>query len=1341
MTINENEDLGDRETPKVIPRLPSQSTNTPPTPISSQPHDEVYVQTTDSSAAPESYDSTASTFGPMMQYWREALSDCECVPFPPISPSAEQPSADTTTECQLPLIREPAVKASTLIHAAWALVVGRQTNSKDVIFDANTATGGVSKGSAHEVNTVPVRIKLDGMQRVQEYLSTVQQQARDRAPFEKAGLERIGKSCAAVCLVQTQLVIQWKEDGDAWNELKKLSASHKHQCKEGYVLTLHIRCDPNQTMVTAQSDSRVIMPQMTSRLLRQLGFVIGQLQDAGAHERVSDIKLALPEDIQQIWAWNSTVPASIDRCVHDIIKERAEAQPNAPAICAWDGELTYGELDRISTNLAVKLIRSGVEENTMVPLCFEKSLWTTVAMLGVMKAGAAFVLMDSSLPRPRLQSIVQQAKANIVVSLHTMRSLSSSLAQKVVILGSHGSRALYDQPILHSCLPTGKPSSAMYIAFTSGSTGTPKGAIITHRNLASALHHQKESLTTTADSRVYDFSSYSFDVTICNAFATLSAGGCLCVPSEQDRRDRLAESIESLGANVIDVTPSVARLLALEQVAGLRTIIFGGEALYLRDVVPWWNRVQIVNLYGPCECTPNSTINCNPKSPEEASNMGKGVGLVTWVVETDNHDSLSPLGGVGELLLEGPLVGQGYLDDPEKTAAAFIEDPTWLLRGAPGHPGRRGRLYKTGDLVRYNEDGSLSFSGRKDAQVKIRGQRVELGEIEYALRSHVRVNDAVAVLQEVDGRETITSFVTIHEDGATLETRSVGGGESQHIGEWEKQFDEDYISFDSMQPNQLGRDFMGWTSMYDGSDIDKVEMDEWLNDTIETMLNGSQPGHVLEIGTGSGMILFNLPRGLQSYVGLEPSARAVDFITKAVKSVPTLANKVKMLKATAADLGQVSTAISPELVVLNSVVQYFPSQDYLFKVVQGLVQLEGIKTAFFGDIRSLALFQEFLAARALHIAGENASKSEFQRVMTDLRRAESELLVDPAFFTALATRLPQVEHVEIIPKKMYATNELSAFRYTAVVHVRGPGQQPQQIHEISQDEWIDFKEQRLSRQSLGELLGRNDTSSTVALCNIPHRKSIFERHVVRSLDDQEVKQKNDDSWILSARQEAQNDSSLSAAELAELASQAGYRVEISWARQYSQSGGLDAVFHHHQPAHDARRKMFRFPADHWGRPLHSLCNEPLRQQPRQKTEEQLHEMLRSRLPSYMVPQAVKILDKMPLNSNGKIDRRALAKNRQTRTVGRGPARQDTGEARPMPEIERQVREIWGGVLNMNPADIAQKDSFFHLGGNSILVMKVVSEARRAGLELTVANIFCHPELHDVVRLARSSSRV
>ncbi|KAJ6437580.1 peramine synthetase [Purpureocillium lavendulum] len=754
---------------------------------------------------------------------------------------------------------------------------------------------------------------------------------------------------------------------------------------------------------------------------------------AFAQQTPLDLERATLTDLWQIWKWNAVVPAAVDRCVHDMFLVRAKVQPTAPAVCAWDGNLSYAELDHLSSGLAARLITLKVAQGSFVPVCFEKSMWTTVATVGILKAGAAFVLLDPTIPELRLEAIVSQVKASIIVCSQDNEALSSRLADRVIILDSQGAKDLYNEPHKEPSTAPG-PLSPMYVAFTSGSTGTPKGAIITHGNLASALFHQERDLQITEKSRVYDFSSYNFDVSICNMFATLTVGGCLCVPNEIDRQDRLAESIVSLEANTIDFTPSVSRLLRPEQVPGLQQIIFGGEALRIEHVTPWWGKVRIVSLYGPCECTPNSTINSHPTSPEEAIQMGKGIGLNTWIVDTENHNSLVPLGVVGELLLEGPLIGSGYLNEPEKTSSSFIEDPDWLLQGSTGHPGRQGRLYKTGDLVRYNKDGSLTFAGRKDEQVKIRGQRVELGEIEHVLRGHVEVTDAAVVLKYEDKHEPwIAGFVTLHDethDGAVLQD------EAQHVEVWERQFNDDYLDLKTMQPETIGRDFTGWTSMYDGRDIDKAEMNEWLDNTLDSIRNGTTPQHVLEIGTGSGMILFNLIEGLQSYTGLDPSGQAVEFIIQALRSMPTIAGNISMYKATAMDISRLGQGLSPDVVVLNSVIQYFPSLAYLYGVVEQLVQIPGVKTIFVGDVRSFSLYDEFLAARALHVTGGNASKDKLRRIMHDMKQAEGELLVDPAFFTGLSGQMPRVEHVEILPKTMHATNELSAYRYEAVIHPR-----------------------------------------------------------------------------------------------------------------------------------------------------------------------------------------------------------------------------------------------------------------------------------------------------------------
>ncbi|GKZ26492.1 nonribosomal peptide synthase, partial [Aspergillus brasiliensis] len=485
-------------------------------------------------------------------------------------------------------------------------------------------------------------------------------------------------------------------------------------------------------------------------------------------------------DLERIWLWNKICPTPVMRCVHEICEDKAREQPEAMAICAWDGEMHYGELIQLATRLGSWLISCGVRPGMVVPLCFEKSLWTTVAMLGVLKAGAAFVMLDTSLPKQRLQAIVRSVKADLILSSVLNKAVAESLAETVIAINQTFFVEL--NAIKTDDLPPVHPSSAMYLTFTSGSTGTPKGIIITHTNYASSLHYQLPHLEFTIRTRFYDFSSYGFDASLSHIFTVLASGGCLCVPSEQDRKENLAQSITSLRANAIGLTPSVARLLNPEDVPTLDTILFFGEALGLGDVQRWWGKARILNIYGPSECTPYALINNSAASPQEATRIGKDAGLVTWVVDPDNHDRLIPIGETGELLLEGPLVGEGYLNEADRIARVFIHDPVWLQQGTSGHPGRRGqRLYKTGDLVRYNNDGSLTYVGRKDTQIKIHGQRVELGAIESCLEQHLSeakqvIVDTIVVKQE-ESSAVLTTFVQpkswVDTEGAEVESLKI----------------------------------------------------------------------------------------------------------------------------------------------------------------------------------------------------------------------------------------------------------------------------------------------------------------------------------------------------------------------------------------------------------------------------------------------------------------------------------------------------------------------------------------------------------------------------------------
>ena len=415
------------------------------------------------------------------------------------------------------------------------------------------------------------------------------------------------------------------------------------------------------------------------------------------------------DGLRSVWKLGATLPEAVHESIGSLVARTVAKQPGAPAVCAWDGELTYGKLDELASKLACQLVNLGIGSGDIVPLCFEKTMWTVVSVFGVVKAGAGFVILDRLLPEKRLQVIVQQTQSNLILTSLLNCELTSRLSQTTVLVGP--ALAKDDRPILSKSYPTPHPSSIVYVVFTSGSTGVPKGCVISHENLCSALHYQIHILGFKPTSRVFDFASYSFDVAIHNIFAALVIGGCVCIPNDTHRMDNLENSMAQMQATIVNLTPTVARLLNLEAIPTLETLILLGEMVTEYDSKARWGRIQLINAYGPTECTSLSTINYTASNPAMLESIGVGKGAVTWIVDPKNHNILLEWGDIGELLIEGPIVGLGYLHDPENTVAAFIEDPQWLVQGAFGIPGRRGRLYKTGDLVRYGKDGNIMIFG------------------------------------------------------------------------------------------------------------------------------------------------------------------------------------------------------------------------------------------------------------------------------------------------------------------------------------------------------------------------------------------------------------------------------------------------------------------------------------------------------------------------------------------------------------------------------------------------------------------------------------------------------
>lgn len=482
------------------------------------------------------------------------------------------------------------------------------------------------------------------------------------------------------------------------------------------------------------------------------------------------------QEINQIWRWTTPLPDPIHQCMHDIISERVRLHPQKIAVDAWDGKFTYQQVDEYSTELAKNLRLLNDSDNQVVPVLFEKSRWTMVAVLAVMKAGACFALLDPAQPEGRLSAIIRQTEAKLVVCSKAQSSLASRVADGATVVPVSESKFSkiyrpYAEQIPNTSLPPVSPSSLMYLQFTSGSTGVPKACMLSHSHYTSGALPRAQMIGYNETSRVLDFASYAFDVSIDSMLCALAFGSTLCTPSEERRMNDLSGAMRDMRVNLAGMTPSVVRTLDPDILPSLERLAVGGEGISASDAVSWQQKTTVVNCYGPSECTVGATYN-NTVGSRPYISMGSGSGCSIWIVDPADHNKLVPPGAVGELLIEGPIVGYGYLNNPEKTAEAFIQDPEFLTAGSKETPGRRGRMYKTGDLARYDPDGNgeAIFIGRGDQQVKLRGQRIELAEIEFNMLKHLPTDTRVAaevIKPGGTGEATLIAFVAeSRENGA-----------------------------------------------------------------------------------------------------------------------------------------------------------------------------------------------------------------------------------------------------------------------------------------------------------------------------------------------------------------------------------------------------------------------------------------------------------------------------------------------------------------------------------------------------------------------------------------------
>ncbi|MBL1097915.1 non-ribosomal peptide synthetase [Streptomyces coffeae] len=945
--------------------------------------------------------------------------------------------------------------------------------------------------------------------------------------------------------------------------------------------------------------------------------------------------------------------------VHQRFSAVAAADPDATALISADGSerWTYAELDRWSNRIAHHLCERGARPNGRVAVRLDRSPLMVAALLAVLKAGAAFVPVDPCYPADRVDFMLADAAPDVVVD-HTLADTD---------LSGHPDSAPEIKGV-------GEQSGA-YVMFTSGSTGRPKGVEVTHRNVVDFV--LDTCWAGAAHRRVLFHTTFTFDPLNYELWVPLFSGGAaVLAPAGRLDTAELAGVIADRKVTGLWLTTGLFVVMAEQHpecFADVAEVWTGGEVLppsAVRKVLAACPSLAVVNAYGPTEATTfvsghriASLAECTDPLP-----IGGPLQSTEFRV-LDAALRPVPSGVAGELYIGGEGVARGYVNRPLLTAERFVADPY----GAPG-----ARMYRTGDLVRWNTAGHLMFLGRVDDQVKLRGFRVEPGEIATALRRREGVVQAVVTVREDRlGERRLVAYV-VPDASVDSDHEAV-----QHLGEWQEIYDSMYGEAE-VGLDGVGEDFTGWNSSYTGQPIPLPEMRAW-RDAAVGRVRALRPRRVLEIGVGSGLLMGPLAPEAEEYWGTDFCVPVVERLRAQVAAEPRLAEKVTLRVQGADEAGDLPAGHF-DTVILNSVVQYFPDAGYLERVLDvAMRSLAPGGRIVVGDVRSHHTLRAFTEAVHRARRPENraaAVQAAVERAVLD----EKELVIAPDFFVRWAEAHPDVAATDVRLKQGTAHNELTRHRYEVVLH-KGPVQ-ALDLAALPMETWGDDVHEL---EGVAGALARH--GGKIRLTGVPNARLATEKgEWGGQIDDR---------------------TALDPADLEAWGAERGYAVYCTWSAESPDC--FEAVV---VPDVDATAcdGIYRPTRGRTGR----LVNSPALSRGASRLPSRLREQLARELPDFMMPSEIVLLTELPLNDHGKVDRAAL------------PDPDPSGGAYRAPRTSREkaLVGLFAQVLGLDRVGI--DDDFFACGGHSLRVTRLVWQIRETmGIDAPIRTVFQYPTVAEL----------